>query len=312
MHIFGSSWLVMGMRVADLFCGIGGLALGFSRSGCEVEGYDISPICVETFTMNNVGSGKVVDLLKDKPMGAYDIIVGGPPCQPWSPLNMLRRKANHPLYPCIFRMIEFIDELSPRAFVIENLPLILHDVEVMRKLDGLEKYRIAKRVIRYSDYGATTSRRRAFILGVLRSERVDPWEIFEKIPRERPRTVREAIWDLRDKEWDPSINHVWLITRDINKTLEKCRRGKFGWSLLSWDGLAPSFGNVVKTYILHPDSVEGKVRLISVREAMRIMGFSDDFKLLPSIGLRSMYQMVADVVSPMFSEKLAKTLLAHL
>ncbi|MEM2234102.1 MAG: DNA cytosine methyltransferase [Nitrososphaerota archaeon] len=303
------------MRVADLFCGMGGLALGFSRLGCQVTGYDASPACVATFRHNGLGTAVVMDLLRGRPEGRFDIVVGGPPCQPWSPLNMLRRKANHPLYPAIFRMIEFIDELSPRAFVIENLPLILHDVEVMRKLDGLEKYRIAKRVIRYSDYGAATSRRRAFILGVLRSEGVDPGEVFDEIPRGRPATVRDAIWDLRGRGRDPAIHHVWprIGAAAVGRYRSRYQSGRFAYYVLRWDRPAPSFGNVMKTYILHPDSLDGgETRPISVREAMRLMGFPDGFRFPPGVGMRDMYQMVADSVSPVFSEKLAKTLLAHL
>ena len=42
------------------------------------------------------------------------------------------------------------------------------------------------------------------------------------------------------------------------RTIEKYRKyyetGKYGWYKLEWEKPAPSFGNVTKTYILHPSS----------------------------------------------------------
>lgn len=302
------------MRVADLFCGIGGLALGFSRMGCRVIGYDVSPSRVATFRFNGIGDAHVMDLMVGHPRGRFDVVVGGPPCQPWSVLNLKMRGPDHPLYPCMLRMIRLIRELRPRAFVIENVPALLSDEKVMARLGRLgEFYRIGQRVIRYSDHGAPTARRRAFILGILRSEGADPEEVFARIPRGPARTVRDAIWDLRDRGPDPAFNHVWPELRTIGRYSDKYGSGRFGWYALRWDEPARSFGNVTRTYILHPDSLDGgETRVISVREALRLMGFPDDYRFPPGIPMGSMYQMVADSVSPEFSRRLASALLSLL
>jgi hypothetical protein len=69
----------------------------------------------------------------------------------------------------------------------------------------------------------------------------------------------------------------------------------------------------MKTYILHPDSFNGGItRVISVREAYRILGFKKGFKLPKDRGLGIKYQMAADSVSPYFSYyagKIAKKIL---
>ena len=63
------------------------------------------------------------------------------------------------------------------------------------------------------------------------------------------------------------------------------------------DQQAPSFGNVMKTYTLHPS----RERVVSVREVMSIMGFPWWFTFPYDMGHTKKYQMVADVVSPNFS-----------
>ena len=78
--------------------------------------------------------------------------------------------------------------------------------------------------------------------------------------------------------------------------------GKFGWYILKWEEPAPSFGNVSKTYILHPNAFNGgPKRVISVKEALLIMGFDNDFRFPERTGIKRGYQMVADAVSPVFA-----------
>ena len=82
----------------------------------------------------------------------------------------------------------------------------------------------------------------------------------------------------------------------------------FGWLILNWDKPAPSFSNVAKAYVLHPDMN----RVISVREALLIMGFPEEFRFPPRLGLRTRYQMIADAVSPVFSYALAQAIKSYL
>jgi hypothetical protein len=58
----------------------------------------------------------------------------------------------------------------------------------------------------------------------------------------------------------------------------------------------------MKTYILHPDAFNGgSTRVISVKEALLIMGFDSGFRFPQEFGLGIRYQMVVDSVSPIFS-----------
>ena len=65
----------------------------------------------------------------------------------------------------------------------------------------------------------------------------------------------------------------------------------------------------MKTYILHPNSFNGgDTRVISVREALLLMGFPKSYHFPKGQGLCARYQMVADSVSPSFSTIAAEIL----
>jgi DNA (cytosine-5)-methyltransferase 1 len=92
-----------GIRVLDLYCGMGGLSLGFTlalRAG--ITGLDIDRWAVETYNLNLGRFGckaAVQDVLKWEPEGDFDLVIGGPPCQPFSLANTKRRGEDHPLFP---------------------------------------------------------------------------------------------------------------------------------------------------------------------------------------------------------------------
>jgi DNA (cytosine-5)-methyltransferase 1 len=162
-------------------------------------------------------------------------------------------------------------------------------------------YSVESTVIKYSNFGAATSRRRLIVLG---SRKEDAKLFFQKLEnyKRTPRKVKEVIWHLRTKKRNAVPDHVWSNLKTIDKYRKYYETGKFGWYILKWEEPAPSFGNVSKTYILHPNAFNGgDKRVISVKEALLIMGFDNDFHFPEGIGLKRGYQMVADAVSPVFS-----------
>jgi DNA (cytosine-5)-methyltransferase 1 len=119
--------------------------------------------------------------------------------------------------------------------------------------------------------------------------------------------VKDAIWKLREKKRNEIPDHVWPELKTIDKYRHYYATGKYGWYILKWNEPAPSFGNVMKTYILHPDSFNGQsTRVISVREALLVMGFDNSFRFPQDLGLGARYQMIVDAVSPVFSYAAAR------
>ncbi|MEM1966485.1 MAG: DNA cytosine methyltransferase [Nitrososphaerota archaeon] len=298
-------------RVLDLFCGMGGLALGFAWAGFEVVGMDIDDQACATYELNGVGKTAQVDLVKERVEGEFDLIIGGPPCEPWSLLNLTKRGRRHPAHPCLGAFYDAVHRIRPIAFVMENVPAIRGEPVLLDCLTAMSRsgYLVSGKIVRYSDHGSSTARRRLFVIGIMKGLGVTPEQVFDGIPKRPAGTVKEAIGDLRGRGPDPLIDHVWPKVRTVERYMRYYASGRYGWYILKWDHPAPSFGNIAKTYILHPDSFNGgETRPISVRETLRIMGFPDDFRFPQDIGLTKKYEMIADSVSPKFSVVLAKAL----
>lgn len=301
--------------VLDLFCGAGGLAYGFSRQGFAVRGIDRLPIVKDIFQRNSLGEVEVRDLHWKTENGGADIVVGGPPCRPWSTLNLTRRTNEHANYRLMARFMSHVIQNRPKMFLMENVPAALsHADKLVERLSAplvRKGYATQSGTVKYSQYGASTSRSRFILFGTRTG---DPSSFFEELEKHRkrlPGTVRGAIWDLRHAEPGSVPDHQWPILNTIEKYRERYRTGQYGWYRLDWDRPAPSFGNVMKTYTLHPSSWRGnppsEPRVISVREALSLMGFPSSYSFPPEMGMGLRYQMVVDSVSPVFSLAAAKT-----
>lgn len=291
----------------ELFCGMGGLSYGFLHNGFRLTGVDISEQVGQTFTSNKMGVFIKKNLLNSSVEGQFDVVLGGPPCQPWSCLNLTKRGQRHPLYGCLSAFFREVDNIKPEIFIMENVPAIQKDPLFLYNLGLASKnYDLMTKCFKYSDYGAAFARRRLFVIGVKREAGVSPSLIANSIEKQESMTVRQRIANLRNKKADPTIDHIWPNVKTIEKYLDYYQTGKYGWYILDWDKASPSFGNITKTYILHPDSFKNGngARPISVREALRIIGFEDDFNFPEKISLAAKYEMLASAVSPIFSLKL--------
>ena len=291
------------MEVLDLFCGMGGFAQGFEALGFEVTGADVSQHAGKTFELNKIGKFKFADLSHCLIRGNYDVIIGGPPCKPWSAVNTTRRGKKHRDYILLSRFFKHVEINKPKVFLLENVPLLAGD----KKLEQLIKrvnnigYSTLGKVVTYSDFGAPTKRHRFILFGTRLGCAKTFFESLNK-NTSRCKSVKDAIWKLREVEKGGFPDHVWPNLRTIDKYIEKYRNNKFGWYILKWSEPAPSFGNVMKTYILHPDAFNGKsARVISVREALLIMGYSEGTRFPDGLGVGVRYQMIVDSVSPVFS-----------
>ncbi len=143
-------------KVVDLFAGAGGLSLGFMQT----KKYDIkvafenNPAMQKTYKKNHMG----VDVRDDvcladyddiqKKYGKIDVVIGGPPCQGFSNANRQKNHAISQNNMLVKQYIRAIRELSPKAFVMENVSMLRSDVhrfyldEADNELFGQEKYEI--------------------------------------------------------------------------------------------------------------------------------------------------------------------------
>ena len=265
------------IEVLDLFCGAGGFSSGFSNQDFSVTGVDINPQAAEIFAINNIGNFIQKDLLTENIEGNFSIILGGPPCRPFSSVNLRKRGEDHPNYPLIARYFDHISSIRPDLFFMENVPpvrkypVFLDSIKKIRD----EGYYVEYEVIHYADFGASTKRRRLIVFGGKDEKLVK--KIVQKFnEKKKPaRTVGEAIKKYENFNEGDYPDHVWPHFKTIHKYADKYESGQYGWYKLDYSQPAPSFGNIMKTYILHPNSGNNGIpaRVISIREAMEIMGF---------------------------------------
>lgn len=214
-------------RVLDLFCGAGGLSLGFQRAGCKIlGGIDLEKWPVETHHRNfpdcqvkldPVDISIVEPASLGLPQDGVDILIGGPPCQGFSQVGRAKirslgqhveKRRKNRLYR---QFIRFLDHFQPLYFVIENVNgmsgvgnrRVFNDAlrELSGGLDGTGyrngiRYEVSHRVLRASAYGVPQHRYRLFIIG-RRSDCPDLKVTFPDPLDSEPVTLHDAISDLR-------------------------------------------------------------------------------------------------------------------
>jgi len=206
-------------RILDLYCGMGGLSLGFALAleNPEISGYDIDACAVETYNLNLSKLGckaYASDLLKKELDGEWDLVIGGVPCQPFSVANISKGGEKHRLYPTFPRFFHFVMKLKPKAFLMENVKGLVsrkHKHLLERELSLVSReYFVEYAVLNAADYGVPQKRERLFLLGIRRDLGIMP-DFPPKTHSEAGSmtlhgkldkwiTVKEAIGDLLDHE----------------------------------------------------------------------------------------------------------------
>lgn len=167
------------LTCVDLFCGCGGLSLGFHDAGFDVvAGIDSWKDALVTHRKNLPDSQSVcADLFTFSPedlksrygISKVDVIVGGPPCQGFSIAG--KRIVDDKRNKLYKSFVEFVSFYHPSAFVMENVPNLLSLAGgVVRDaiMDDFSKigYKVVYKILTASDYGTPQNRRRVFFVGL--------------------------------------------------------------------------------------------------------------------------------------------------
>jgi len=308
------------LEVVDLFSGAGGFARGFENAGFRIVlGVDNDRSAIKSFKLNfphaialnedikDITGKDIVDLLGYSPR----IIIGSPPCEPFTGANPNREKKpldrlfKDPVGQLTLHFIRIVSELKPDIFVMENVPALAErDIklaieDLLRKAGYEEVY---FNILRAEDYGTPSRRTRVFVSNI---------KIRPEISRTR-KTVWEAISDLSEIKSGDVPNHeiIYLSGKKLRR-ITKIRRGKALYVFIGSDNkrfynylrldpydIAPTI--MGSSRFIHPF----EDRLLTVREQARLMGFPDHHIFIG--GRDEQYNQVGEAVPPPLAEAIAK------
>ena len=187
-----------GYTVLDLFAGCGGLSLGFEALGFQTIGYEMLTGAAETYTKNLVGHCLVEKITTTTQyQGHYDVLIGGPPCQPFSVGGHQKgiddERNGFPAF------LAAVHQLQPSVLLFENVRGMLYSnkwyfEEVCQQLRN-EGYLIDYKLLNAVNFGVPQNRERLFVIGHKGGFRFPDAEL-QKV------TVQEAIGDLIESTHD--------------------------------------------------------------------------------------------------------------
>ncbi|MBQ9445592.1 MAG: DNA cytosine methyltransferase [Victivallales bacterium] len=289
--------------VLDLFAGCGGLSLGFEAAGYKTIGYELLESASNTYSNNLFGKCHCNRLdigFNYDETEKIDIVIGGPPCQPFSvhgkQMGMTDSRDGFPIF------IDAIARLKPRVFLFENvrnlafshkwyLELIISE---LKKLNYLIDYKCINAV----DYGVPQNRERLIVVG---HKSTFEYPVHERIKT----TVSQAIGDTMTQYYEDSKFLTPSQDKYISVYEEKshCKRPRDLYPdqparTITCRNLAGATSDMQRVRL--PD---GRRRRITEREAARLQSFPDWFEFCGNEIQR--FNQIGNAVPPLLAYKIA-------
>jgi len=193
--------------IVDLFCGAGGLSLGFVEAGYKVVlANDIQDVCCETYKYNHpelssdrVIMGDIRQVLDDFSIPeTVDIVIGGPPCQGFSAANKHHKVIDDPRNLLYKYFIEAVTKFAPKFVVMENVrgmlkvaDQVISDYSNIRTTvgDKTVSYLADYRLFNSQYFGVAQSRERLIYIAI----RSDIAEQYHVNPSDVYKSIEDAI-----------------------------------------------------------------------------------------------------------------------
>jgi len=291
----------------DLFAGCGGLALGFESAGFETIGYEMDAAGSATYRGNLHGPCDEIFLTPETIFPAADIVIGGPPCQPFSvgghQLGLNDSRDGFPAF------IAAVQQVKPKLFMFENVRGLLYRNkwyldEVIDKLETLG-YVVDCFLVNAVDYLVPQNRERVVVFGH------DGSFEFTSLMSARI-SAGAALGDLANQvladsnfltaSMDEYVAKYERASKCINpRDLDLSRPAR----TLTCRNLAGATGDMHRIRL-----ADGRRKRLSVREAARLQSFPDWFQFSGST--TSQFNQIGNAVPPMLGYALAQAVRQHL
>lgn len=286
----------------DLFAGCGGLALGFEAAGFDTIGFEMDPDACSTYNGNLAGRCHQLFLkpgLDLVPERHIDIIIGGPPCQPFSVIGSQRGKQDdRDGFPAFLSAME---RYQPKLAIFENVRGMLY-----RNRDYFESIRTEMRELGYAvswrllnavNYGVPQNRERLVVVAH-RTEWTFP------LPKNSQAqvTVGQALEGITTKEdglyryLTPSMDKYVATYEEKSKCINPRDLYMDRPSrTVTCRNLAAATADMLR--IKMPD---GRRRMLTEREGARLQSFPDWFVFSGPESKR--FEQIGNAVAPLFAK----------
>jgi len=290
----------------DLFAGCGGLALGFEAAGFDTIGFDMDADACSTYSRNLAGKCHQLFLKPDLELvsdSQVDIIIGGPPCQPFSVVGSQRGKHDDrdgfPAFLSAMRRYE------PKLAIFENVRGMLYRnreyFELIRaEMRGLG-YAVSWRLLNAVNFGVPQNRERLVVVAHRKE-----WKFPTPSIGHRQVTVGQALAGVAIPAGGPfrfltesmdkyvatyEAKSKCINPRDLN--MERPSR------TVTCRNLAAATADMLR--IRMPD---GKRRMLTEREGARLQSFPDWFVFNGPEAKR--FEQIGNAVAPLFAKAIGK------
>lgn len=341
-------------NVLDLFCGCGGLSYGFESAGYTVLlGIDNDKKALETFELNHKGAKSIcgditaihsadIDTVTDGKK--IDIIIGGPPCQGMSLSGP--RQFDDPRNKLYLSYIRLVEEIRPKAFVIENVPGLVSlfggqiKNSIIQRLSELG-YTVSYKILCSADYGVPQSRRRVVFVGLKNTEFEFPAPSGKQVTCEMALNDLPPLTDSLGSDSQnyhlPASNYYQLLMRLRSSEVKNHIAAVHSKKVKDIISLVPDGGNYKDLPEHYRNSRNFHVawtrfnsqkpaptidtghrhhfhykynRVPTVRECARLQSFPDDFVFLGN--KTQQFRQVGNAVPPLMAQAIAEQLKKYL
>ena len=276
------------LRVAELYCGIGGCAAALGSAASIVSAVDINRQALDIYRRNfpHPAATATIESLSASTLRDWqaDLWWISPPCQPFTRRGR-RRDAKDSRTQSFLEILRRLKEVAPRYVAIENVPGFQGSITHSLLLDtlGALDFQIQERVLCPTAFGIPNRRERYYLVAGKTSLRDLP------LPRVEARHLR----DFLDKEPLPGLSvdpelvkqyrHALNVVDPVDPmAVAACFTAAYGHSPIRSG-----------SYLQSPSGL----RRFSPAEILRLLGFPKSYTLPSDLSLESSWRLVGNSLS---------------
>lgn len=225
--------------------------------------------------------------------GKVDLFVGGSPCQSFSTYGH-KRGLEDTRGTLFYDYARLVKEIQPKAFIFENVTgMLTHDHkrtwEVIKNTFEMLNYDIKSAVLNAKDYNLPQLRKRLFVVGINKNLKCPEYQFPKPVPLTH-KSTEYLEHNIPNKYYLPEkgFNFVTQVERSrrrarVNQDIIGCQTANQQFNWVGDFRVEPPQQRHIddpRIYVGEYDGRPAVARKMIPRELLRLMGFSDKFKIV--------------------------------